>query len=345
MKLKKEYAVLAVIIVGLVLYLVFHETDRTHYSTPELPEISAKKISKIDLTVSGVSVELTRKDDDWFIGKEAYPADSGKIKNMLDVLEKLSVTALVSESKNYVRYDLDDENKISVKAWIGTKAGREFDIGKNAPTFQHTFVRLKDDPNVYHAGGDFKNKFDYTADDLRDKTVLSFERDGINEIHLVKNGQTLIASRKTVPAAEPEAEKDKNKTDQTAPKPEQPEIAWQTAKGQSLEKSKVQRLLSSLSSLKCKRYINNKKKEDFKEPLCSIILKGAVDYSLDLFPKAAKEAKDHPARSSENDYPFELSEARVNSIFSIADELLKADTPKTPETKPAGSSQDVQKKD
>lgn len=343
MKLKKEYAVLAVIIIGLVLYLVFHKTDRTHYSTPVLTEIPATKISKIDLTVSGTPVELSRKDDIWYIGEEAYPADSGKVKDMLDILEKLSVTALVSESKNYIRYDLDDANKISVKAWIGTEAGREFDIGKNAPTFQHTFVKLKGDPNVYHAGGDFRNKFDYTADELRDKTVLSFEKDSIGEIHIVKDGQTLIARREKGSEAQTEAEKETNKTDKTPPKAEQSEIVWRTGKGQSLEKEKVQRLLSSLSNLKCKTYINDRKKEDLEKPLCSIILKGVADYSIDLFPKTTEDAKVHPARSSENDYPFELPEAKANSIFSASDDLLKADAPKKPETTPAEPSPDVKK--
>ena len=38
---------------------------------------------------------------------------------MLDVIEELTLTALVSESKNYVRYDLSHDEKITVKAWKG----------------------------------------------------------------------------------------------------------------------------------------------------------------------------------------------------------------------------------
>ena len=49
MKIKKEYIILAAIILALALYLYFHEEQRTLYQLPVLPEVSAKDISKIEI--------------------------------------------------------------------------------------------------------------------------------------------------------------------------------------------------------------------------------------------------------------------------------------------------------
>jgi len=320
MKLKKEYIILAVLIVGLIFYLVFQKTDRTHYRLPDVAEVAAKNISKLEIDMPGSSIELNKKDDKWTIGKQEYPADSGKVNNMLDVIEKLTVTALVSESKNFFRYGLSDDNKISVKAWEGSEMSREFDIGKAAATYQHTFVKLKGNPNVYHVRGNFRNKFDQTLDKMRDKAVLSFEQNSITEIHAKKDEQTIAATQKIIPTSE---ERDKKEPPEKDSQTKEPEMTWQTAEGKTLDKSKVVRLLSSLSSLKCQRYINDRKKEDFKEPICSVTLKGEKEYSLHIFPKTTKDAKNHPAISSENDYPFVLSESKVKTITSNIEELLK----------------------
>jgi len=189
MKIKKEYVILAGVMVALILYLVLHRSNRTHYKLPDITEISGKQISKLEIGKADKTLALNKKDTTWYIDPKGYPADSDKVKNMLDVIEKLTLTALVSESKNYVRYDLTDGKKITVQAWKGKTLSREFDIGKTANTYQHTFVRLATDSNVYHARGDFRRKFDQTVNDLRDKTVLSYTQKDIRDITLTKDGR------------------------------------------------------------------------------------------------------------------------------------------------------------
>ncbi|MBW1691689.1 MAG: DUF4340 domain-containing protein [Deltaproteobacteria bacterium] len=71
---------------------------------------------------------------------------------------------MVSESRDYSRYQLDDEHKITVKAYIGEKLTRELDVGKAAPSYRHTFVRLKENEFVYHARENFRNAFDLSVD-------------------------------------------------------------------------------------------------------------------------------------------------------------------------------------
>jgi hypothetical protein len=319
MKVKKEYLILLLIIVALAVYLFMRKEDRTLYELPVLPGISKKDISKIEITKGNTSIVLNKKDDQWVIGSQQYPADKNKINEILDASEKLTLTALVSESKNYIRYDLTDEKKVNVKAWQADTLKRDFDVGKAASSFRHTFVKLADDERVFHARENFRNKFDQSVDNLRDKTVFSVQVSDIDQIHITKDQQSLTLNRTPVAA-----EETPQQTDQAAASPS-PTIKaeWQTADGKIADKPGLNRLLSSLTNLRCDKFIDDRKKEDFTAPLYTVQLKGAKDYNLSIFANFKDDDPDFPAISSENDYPFLLSKAKAESIMQDPDKLLK----------------------
>jgi len=319
MKLKKEYFILAGVMIALILYLVLHHSNRTHYKLPDITAVSGKQISKLEIDKAGKAVVLNKKDNTWYIGPKAYTADSTKVKNMLNVIEKLTLTALVSESKNYVRYDLANDKKITVKAWDGKTLSREFGIGKAATTHQHTFVRLATDPNVYHARGDFRRKFDRTVDDLRDKTILSYTQKDIREITLTHDKKTMILSQKQVSE---QGSKKNDKQEKTSKEPET-KMVWQDAEGNKVDKTKVSRLLSFFNRLECEKYINDAKKADFINPILAVTLKGEKGYSLSVFAKTENDGKNNPAISSENDCPFLLSDSQVNSIKTKIENIME----------------------
>ncbi|OEU47299.1 MAG: hypothetical protein BA872_08610 [Desulfobacterales bacterium C00003060] len=318
MKIKKEYLVLITIIAALSLYLVLHNPDRTHYKLPEVPDIVGADISKIEISRPDTSIILNKKDDKWYIAPQGYLADTNKVKNMQDVIKALTVTALVSESKNYSRYDLDDVNKITVKAWTDETLKRELDVGKAATSYSHTFVKLADDDRVYHARGNFRAKFDQTVDDLHDKTVLSFDQAEIQEIRITKDKQVMVFVRKDAPVEVSTSQE----TDAQAPSSPKAETVWQTADGNKADKAQVTRLLSTLSGLSCEEYIHDKKKKNFKSPIYAVQLKDTQEYALSVFAKTDKEAKNYPAISSENDYPFLLPDWQVDNLMKKPDEML-----------------------
>jgi len=317
MKLKKEYLILTAVMVALVLYLALHRSNRTHYTLPEISSIPGKQISKIAFEKADGTVVLNKKDTTWYIGPKAYPADSDKVQDILNVIENLKVTALVSESKNYVRYDLNPDKKIHVKAWQGESLVREFDIGKPAATFQHTFVKLAENPNVYHARGDFRQKFDPTVEDLRDKTVLSFVQKDLREIKIIKDKKTVVLHLKQGVEAD---EEKKDAVANTGKSPE-PQTFWTDANGKKTDAVKVGRLLGFLNHMECQAYLDDSKKDGFKDPVYAVTLKGATDYSLSIFAQKNKDEKTYPAVSSGNDYPFLLSDTQIDSLKSHIAEI------------------------
>jgi len=332
MKLKKEYIILPVIIAALVLYLVLHKSDRTHYTLPHPDKVAAKQIDKIEIKKGDHTIGLIKKDDAWLIGEKAFPANRSKTDKMLDVISDFTISALVSESENYTRYELDAPQKITVKAFEGNTLRRAFDLGKEAATFQHTFVKLPENPNVYHARGNFRSTFDQTVSDLRDKVVLTFKNDDIKEIVVKRNEKTIHLKQKEVDDSSRPAPKEKDtktsedqkpakdeKTEPPAPKKK----VWESTDGEKVKENEINNFLRMLSHYECNAFMEDKTKEDLTAPLTQITLKDAGEHTLTLFAKLDKDAKKTPAITSANAYPFFLSDSQVDNLNKKIDVLIE----------------------
>jgi hypothetical protein len=328
MKVKKEYIILTVVIIALTVYLAMRSSDRTQYQLPDVPQVAAQEISRLQISKGQASIVINKKDDKWYIAPDEFPADANKVKNMLNAMEKLTLTALVSESKNYNLYDLNEDKKLNVKAWQGEDLKRDFDLGKTASSFRHTFVRPAGDERVFHARGNFKNNFDFSVDDLRDKLVLALNPADIQLIQVIKDQQTLTISKSQAPVVVDNTEAEK-KSD---PGPGAKKSAWQAADGRPVEETAVNQLLNAVFDLRCEKFIIDRQKEDFTSPLFTLQLKGGQEYSLTIFAKTAEKDTDFPAVSSGSNYPFLLSGSLVDSIMIDPSEILK--TPATNEIKP-----------
>jgi len=311
MKVKIEYIILGAIILALSLYLLQRNTNKVSYQLPSLQYIAIKNISKIEISGTDEPIVLNKKDSKWYIGHDEYLADGSKTKDMLSVIGKLTLTALVSESKKYSRYHLSNNKKIKIKAWVGDKVERDFEIGKAAGSHQHTFVKLSGDHRVYHAVGNFRGKFDQTVERLRDKVVLSFEKIDISEIEITKEKKSLVFKREEIPVVVKPGE---TKKESVSPS-KKPEQIWRRSDGKNADQSSLSSLLSTLSHLRCDRYISDKRKEEFTKPLHTILLTGTKKYTLSIFPETEKGSEKYPALSSENDYPFLLTKLQVENIM------------------------------
>jgi Domain of unknown function (DUF4340) len=328
MKLKKEYLILLLIIVALSAYLMMRTQNQTHYTLPQIAQTDSKKINRMVITNKGKSFELDKKDDQWTVGPKAYAADAVKVRNMVKAATDLTLSDLISETGNYERYDLTADQKIDVQAFAGGTMVRNFAVGKASPTYQHTFVRLADDPNVYTAKGQLSHTFTHTISDLRDLTVLSFEKDAISDLAIQKGKQSLTLAKKEIPpkdskqgaAAAKTAEKTENK--ETGG---QPQFQWQAPDGKSFEQPTVLRLLNQFSVFKCDTYLADDaaKALEEKSPLWTLTFKaGEKSYRLSVFDKANSEATEFSALSSAEPYAFTLNKSKVESIEKLIDKLL-----------------------
>jgi hypothetical protein len=259
-----------------------------------MPEVEKESISKIEICKSGKSIELNKKDKKWYVGPKEYPADEAKIDNMLKLIGTVTHTALVSESKNYKRYDLTDDSKIEIKAWAGDKLVRHLEIGKEASTYSHTFIKLPGDFKVYQTEGNYRSKFEDGVDELRNKVIMSFDKGEIKKIEVFKDKKWSVLTRSEG--------KDKKET------------VWEYQDGTRADSEKIGELLNILSDMSGEQYIEDKKKEDLKNPVYVYKMTGKKEYTLSIFAKENEDSKQYPSISSENDYPFILHEYDVNRM-------------------------------
>jgi len=325
MKLKKEYLILLLIIVVLSVYLVTRSKDQTHFDLPQPPEVDSQKINRLVIAKGDRSIELSKKDDQWYLDPKAYLADSIKVKNMVKAAADLTITDLISESGNYERYDLTDTQKINVQAFIDGEMVRNFDVGKIAPTNQHTFARLANDPNVYDARGRLHTTFDHTAQELRDLTVLSFENNAITSLAVQKGAQPVTLARKAVAPEAKEKPAETGKPAEQKQTPAQPQAQWQDTQGQVVDQPAVERLLSDLSNLKCSRFLEDNAAENLKAnaPVWTLTFRSEKEtYSLSAFGKPDAEATEFEALSSTGPYAFMLTKSKFETIEKQMDKLL-----------------------
>ena len=319
MKIKKEYIILVAVIVALSLYLMLRKTDRSLYELPKLAAVKAADISKIEIGTSKGILVLVKKADGWVVGDRQYRAAADKVRSMTDILGKLTLTTLISESKNYQRYGLDEDQKIAVKAWTGDKLSREVDLGKATAPSRHTFVKIAGNHRVYHARQSFRKQFDLTLDDLRDKTVFTAETEKITRITLAKGDVSAVFEKETT-----KSQSGGNKKDgEEASAPET--VVWKNAGGKVAKTNKIDKLLSSLKKLDCKSFIEGKEKADFKDPIYTITLEGTADHVLMIFEKLNKKDRMYPAVSSKNDFAFSLPNWWVKRFMIDPDSLIEKD--------------------
>ncbi len=318
MKAKKEYLILVVIIIAAGLYLALHKKNQTQYDLPALTKIEIDAITRIQIATRDNTISLDKIDSGWQLAPHNYPADGSKIKSMLFELEAVDITDLVSESKAYKRYQLDDEKKLSIKAWAGDKLQRDFSIGKEAATYQHTFIRLPDNPNVYHARGDFRRKFELNTAELRDREVLAFDPDTLKQIRINNASEVIELTRQ---AAKAPAAGEESAPAKDAPPSGPAPAVWQTADGKSVDTKTLDDFLTSINNLMCSGYLEGRRKEEFKDPVFTITLEGDQPYTLALFPKTAEKDTDVPGTSSYNAYPFTLSNDRLDNFKKAVDKL------------------------
>jgi hypothetical protein len=317
MKIRKEAFILGAVIVSISFYLIFKNSDRSLYELPVLETIPATEISKITLESSQKTILLTTKAEKWIINEEKYLGNESKIKSLVKVIAQLKLTTLISESKKYDRYGLDPETMIVIKAWNGDNLVREFEVGNSTSGLGHTFVKLPDDHRVYHVLNDFRSTMEGEVDDFREKRVLAYEADLINEVQIWNADQEGKFVKDII-----ENQSNTTQTDKTASPAKEKQPRWRKTTGEAIQNIKLVKLVKDMSSLNCDGFIYDRKKIDFSNPIAKIILKGSEEFTLQIFEQRQKDASDYPAVSSHNDYPFVISKWRADQVINALSDIL-----------------------
>ena len=314
--MKKELLIPVILILVLGAYLMFKDDNQTHYQLPTPPGVAQDQINRLTLKGPNLDLTFTKDSDGWLLGSQAYPADGEALKEMLATLTDLKITALASEKGDLNRYDLAEDQAVTVTAWDKDKQLMAIVVGKPSVTGNHTFVMLDGDSRIFHAAGNLRARFTKTQDQFRDKQVLSFKRGNVTAFTVEIN-----ETRRSFTARPQEASGNDEQKQETASA-----LAFDAADGKAVDEKAVSDLLSALSDLTCQSYPRAPVKEELEKraPRCKITLENGQTLVLNLFDQGEKAL----GTTSETPYTFELASYTAEDIQSYAEKLTGTESEK-----------------
>ncbi len=300
MNSKLQYIALVAVIICLAGLLLVKQSRQDRFKPPRLPEIDRQAITRIKLTAPKQGIELVRQDDSWKILPGKYRADDKAVEKLLDALAGMQLTALVSESGNYTRYQLDRQARIKVDVFAGKHLVRSVDIGKTAPTGHHTFVSLEGDNQVFHARGVLRALCQPDTDHFRDKAILAFATDRVTALDIrIDNRKMEIKS-----------------TRDAASKAR----AWHNQKGDPIQSSRIEHMLNLLAKTRCRNFASSFPEKQIK---LAIKIKLGPGSSQELaLAAAAKNTSPYPGRSSIQATPFVIAPRQGRALIEAAENLF-----------------------
>jgi hypothetical protein len=195
-------AVLAAL-TGVLYWSDHHKADEksVNISADTPPKILALKdadISKIEIKKKGAQEVALAKNDagKWQItAPKPLSADQDSVSSMVSTLSTLGSERLVEEKANDLsQYGLTHP---SLEADITMKDNKsqKLLIGDDTPTGSGAFAMVAGDPRIFTVASYTKTSVDKSANDLRDKRLLTADFDKISQVELVVKKQDIAFGR------------------------------------------------------------------------------------------------------------------------------------------------------
>jgi len=197
MKTRGLWSTLALVVVlaGLGAYIYFvlnKQTDSSSASKQEkvFPAVASDKIDEVRVSSSGGdSTTLKKENGSWQIVQPApAKADDNEVNGITSALASIEVTRVIDENAtNLNDYGLSNPRiEVDFKA-AGDKDYRKLLIGEKTPTGGGLFAMRAGDKRVLSIPAFQESTFDKKTFDLRDKTVIKFDREKVDKVDIVAN--------------------------------------------------------------------------------------------------------------------------------------------------------------
>jgi hypothetical protein len=194
--------VLLVVLAGLGGYIYFVESERDPAAADAkaraFPDLSADAIEEIQIkSADGETSRVLRDGDDWrLVEPRALDADTGVVGTVTSNLSTLEVQRVVDENpSDLAQYGL---NPPRLDVSFRLKDQKEFQrllVGDKTATGGDLFAKRPNETRVFLISSFLDSIFNKAAFDLRDKSVLAFEREKVESIEVSEGAQTLQFAR------------------------------------------------------------------------------------------------------------------------------------------------------
>jgi hypothetical protein len=151
--------------------------------------------NRIEIEKPDNRISIEKRDDGWTVGSERYPANRQTVENMLSQLNGIGRLEVVSEGGSYQRYDLQAGSAIQVRVYQGDQVLRDLYVGKSSSVGRKAYARTAGREAVFLIGSGLRRAVNTNVADLREKTMLSAQREDIERVVLRSAEQDVVLQR------------------------------------------------------------------------------------------------------------------------------------------------------
>lgn len=195
--------VLLAVALGLGAYVYFVESERKPASEAAnekgkvFSNVDAAKIEEVSIKTAADNTSLKKSDGLW---KIVAPIDAGvddsELSGITSNLGTMEIQRVVDEKPaDLAQYGLSPpKTEISFRQ-AGDSAPRQLLLGEKTATGGDLYAKLGNDPKVFLVSGFLESTFNRSTFDLREKGILKFDRDKVNQVELVTPEHTITFSK------------------------------------------------------------------------------------------------------------------------------------------------------
>lgn len=233
--MKRSTLVLTAILIVLILATLLvmqrpgEQSTRAGMGT-QLIALDSSAVDRLEITSTGGRVVLAREGGTWMLTEPVrYKADQNAVGAAVSQAGRMTITALTSSNPQKQGVFQVDSTATLLKVFEKETEKAAVRIGKTGPTYTQTYVRREGSNDVYLVDGPMSWTFVKPAKDWRDRAVFSAARDSVTVVRFQYGDTTFVLERR--------------------------DSVW-LVDGTAIEQSRVDGLLSSLSSFTADDFVD-----------------------------------------------------------------------------------------
>ena len=192
----RSFLIMMVVALALGAYIYFVEMKRDPAAadTPAKEKVFAIESGKIEevevRAESGDVTTVSKSGDTWQItAPQTLEADTTEVGGLVSSIEGLERQRIIAENPTSVAaYGLEPPRFVVSFKTAGDATPRRLQVGKRTPTGGDLYARVEGDPKVFLISSYLEDSLNKSTFKLRDKTVLEFNREGVDTLTVESQG-------------------------------------------------------------------------------------------------------------------------------------------------------------
>jgi hypothetical protein len=192
----------AIVLVLLGGYIYWYEWETPAGSAEEKQKafagVQSDAIEEVQIKAAGGETSRAAKTEGgWrLVEPTKAEADPSELSAVTSNLSSLEVQRVVDESpSDLARYGLNPPRVDVGFRLKGEKNFRHIFLGEKTPTGSDLYAKLQNDKKVILVSSFLENTFNRTPFDLRDKSILEFDREKVDSVEIARGTTTLLLAR------------------------------------------------------------------------------------------------------------------------------------------------------